>query len=297
MTDAGFVPPPYPYERLDALKRLADCAAGRHRRLLDRHAVRSRFPRSRRVRLPARSTRRWAIPPRRERRAARRGRAAGSRAGSVSRSTPRADRRVRRHQGVRRVAAAPAAPAQPGARHRPVSRRSRTRRTRWARCSPAAARCPCRVDADWHLDLDAVADADAERALLLWVNEPGNPTSSVADAARFARDRRVGPGARHRRRERRVLRRVRARARDDPERRHSTACSRCTACRSARTWPACACGFYAGDPGARRRTSSRPASTPGSWCRPRCRRRRPPRSATTSTSPSSARATRSAASS
>ncbi|GIU87358.1 MAG: succinyldiaminopimelate transaminase [Acidimicrobiia bacterium] len=43
------------------------------------------------------------------------------------------------------------------------------------------------VDHAWHLDLDAVAEEDARRALLLWVNEPGNPTSSVADAATLAR--------------------------------------------------------------------------------------------------------------
>ncbi len=41
---------------------------------------------------------------------------------------------------------------------------------------------PVPLDADWHLDLDAVTTADAERALLLWVNEPGNPSSSAADA-------------------------------------------------------------------------------------------------------------------
>jgi succinyldiaminopimelate transaminase len=44
---------------------------------------------------------------------------------------------------------------------------------------------PVGVDAEWHIDLESVSDADAERALLLWVNEPGNPTGSVADAKRF----------------------------------------------------------------------------------------------------------------
>src|SRR6476659_6827186 len=54
---------------------------------------------------------------------------------------------------------------------------------------------PVPLDGDWHLDLTAVSDADAERALILWVNEPGNPTSSAADAAHltqvaaWARDR------------------------------------------------------------------------------------------------------------
>ena len=45
---------------------------------------------------------------------------------------------------------------------------------------------PVPLDADWHLDLGAVAEADAERALLLWVNEPGNPTSSAARPDHFA---------------------------------------------------------------------------------------------------------------
>jgi succinyldiaminopimelate transaminase len=44
---------------------------------------------------------------------------------------------------------------------------------------------PVGVDVEWHIDLESVSDADAERALLLWVNEPGNPTGSVADANRF----------------------------------------------------------------------------------------------------------------
>jgi succinyldiaminopimelate transaminase len=42
---------------------------------------------------------------------------------------------------------------------------------------------PVPLDAEWHLDLEAISDSDAERALLLWVNEPGNPTSSAAGSA------------------------------------------------------------------------------------------------------------------
>src|SRR2546423_13150843 len=34
----------------------------------------------------------------------------------------------------------------------------------------------------WHLDLSAVREEDAARALLLWVNEPGNPTGSHSAA-------------------------------------------------------------------------------------------------------------------
>ena len=47
----------------------------------------------------------------------------------------------------------------------------------------------------WHLDLAAVSEDDAARALLLWVNEPGNPTGSqsaaapLADAVAWARGR------------------------------------------------------------------------------------------------------------
>ncbi len=39
---------------------------------------------------------------------------------------------------------------------------------------------PVPLDAGWHLDLDRVTEADAQRALLLWTNEPGNPTAAVA---------------------------------------------------------------------------------------------------------------------
>ncbi len=45
---------------------------------------------------------------------------------------------------------------------------------------------PVPVDAEWHLDLSAISEADADRALVLWVNEPGNPTSSVAGSEWFA---------------------------------------------------------------------------------------------------------------
>jgi succinyldiaminopimelate transaminase len=44
---------------------------------------------------------------------------------------------------------------------------------------------PVPVDASWHVDVDAVSTADADRALMLWVNEPGNPTSSAAPAERL----------------------------------------------------------------------------------------------------------------
>ena len=183
----------------------------------------------------------------RQRRAARRRGRVDRRAASASRSTPRTSARASAPRSSSRRCRTSCGCATRSATPCCIPR-SRTRPTRWARCSPAAARCPCRSTRDWHLDLDAIAAADAERALVLWVNEPGNPTSSVADADALRARRGVGARARHRRRERRVLRRVRARAGDDPARPGSTACSRCTACRSARTSPGMRVGFYAGDP-------------------------------------------------
>src|SRR5436190_15037794 len=53
---------------------------------------------------------------------------------------------------------------------------------------------PVPVDESWRLDLAQVADADAERALVLWLNDPSNPTGTGAtpnemvDAVAWARD-------------------------------------------------------------------------------------------------------------
>jgi succinyldiaminopimelate transaminase len=41
---------------------------------------------------------------------------------------------------------------------------------------------PIPLGDDWHLDLSAVSEEDAARALLLWLNEPGNPTGSQSAA-------------------------------------------------------------------------------------------------------------------
>jgi len=54
---------------------------------------------------------------------------------------------------------------------------------------------PVPVDDEWHLDLDRVDPRDAERALVLWLNDPSNPTGAVAtpqemlDAVEWARAR------------------------------------------------------------------------------------------------------------
>jgi aspartate/methionine/tyrosine aminotransferase len=40
------------------------------------------------------------------------------------------------------------------------------------------------LDDEWRLDLGRVREADAGRALLIWTNDPGNPTSAVAGGLR-----------------------------------------------------------------------------------------------------------------
>jgi succinyldiaminopimelate transaminase len=40
---------------------------------------------------------------------------------------------------------------------------------------------PVPVDDEWHLDLSAISEADASRALVLWVNTPGNPAGQIDD--------------------------------------------------------------------------------------------------------------------
>lgn len=46
---------------------------------------------------------------------------------------------------------------------------------------------PVPVDSDWRIDLTAVDPADAERALMLWVNTPGNPAGGLDDLSAAAR--------------------------------------------------------------------------------------------------------------
>ncbi|HEX7095362.1 MAG TPA: aminotransferase class I/II-fold pyridoxal phosphate-dependent enzyme, partial [Acidimicrobiales bacterium] len=46
-----------------------------------------------------------------------------------------------------------------------------------AGCRPV----PVPVDAQWRIDLSAIDPADAERALVLWVNTPGNPAGGLDD--------------------------------------------------------------------------------------------------------------------
>lgn len=53
---------------------------------------------------------------------------------------------------------------------------------------------PVPADEHWSIRLDAISDADAERALVLWVNTPGNPAGGLDDlaaAAQWGRERGV----------------------------------------------------------------------------------------------------------
>ena len=293
----GFVPPPYPHDRLGALKEVADalpggvvdCSVGTPVDPMPEAAVACAGGRDAGGhRLPAvdRQPRRSARP--------RRG---GSGAASMSTVAPTAVTRAsaprsswRRCRTISRCATRRATPC--------CTPRSRTRRTRWARRSPGCARSPCPSTTHWHLDLDRVDPADAERALVLWLNDPANPTGACATRRRDCRQRRLGTRARHRRRERRVLRRVHLRRAGDPAppvtalfaaaRRRARGA---LACRSGRTWPGCGPGSSPATP-SWSSTSSRSASTPASWCRRPCRPRRRPRWATTRTSTSSGAATR-----
>ena len=45
---------------------------------------------------------------------------------------------------------------------------------------------PVPVDSEWRLDLSAVSEPDAARALMLWVNTPGNPAGGLDDLAAAA---------------------------------------------------------------------------------------------------------------
>ena len=46
---------------------------------------------------------------------------------------------------------------------------------------------PVPVDSNWRVDLGAVSEEDAGRALLLWVNSPGNPAGALDDLAAAAK--------------------------------------------------------------------------------------------------------------
>jgi succinyldiaminopimelate transaminase len=181
----GFVPPPYPYERLDALKRLADslpgglvdCSIGTPCDPVPEVASRAA------IEAIAASN---GYPP-----------SAGS---AVLRAA--AAGWIRRRFGVDVESAHVGAcvgtkelvtslphflrlrnPARDTVLYPAIAYPSYEMGAVLAGCRAV----PVPLDAQWHLDIDAIGDADAERALVLWVNEPGNPSASTAGDAYFAR--------------------------------------------------------------------------------------------------------------
>src|SRR5262245_50500318 len=181
----GFVPPPYPYERLDALKRLADSLPGG---VVDCSIGTPCDP----VPDVAAQAAAAALPS---------SNGYPTSAGSIE-LREAASRWIERRFGVRAIA--PEIGACVGTKELVASLPhllSLRRPGRDTVLYPAIAyptyemgatlaglrAVPVPVDASWHLDLDAVSDDDAERALVCWLNEPGNPASQVAGADYFAR--------------------------------------------------------------------------------------------------------------
>src|SRR4051794_19356804 len=181
----GFVPPPYPYDRLDALKRLADslpggvvdCSIGTpcdpvpdvaSRAAIEAAASSNGYPPSAgsealRAAAAGWIGRRFGVAVDR----AHLGACVGTKELVVS--LP--------HQLRLRT------PARDTVLYPSIAYPSYDMGAVLAGCRSV----PVPVDAHWHLDVDMISDADAERALVLWINEPGNPSASTADDRYFAR--------------------------------------------------------------------------------------------------------------
>ena len=95
---------------------------------------------------------------------------------------------------------------------------------------------PVPVDAQWRLDLSAIDPADAARALCLWVNTPGNPAGGLDDLAaahRWGQDNDVLVVS-----DECYVAFTWQGAPQSIVRHGLTVCSPCTRCRNARTWRA-----------------------------------------------------------
>ena len=260
---------------------MAERAARRRRRPVDRHAVRPAADGGGRG--AGDVGRRAGLP------------AVGRHAGAAGGRGGLAAAPLRRRRSTRRTSrpasaprsSSPACPTGCGC-GRPTAtpsctRRSATRPTRWAPRWPAAGRC---------------RTADARPTSSRRRRRPGAvPVGQLARQPR-RRARRpgaaaaLGPGARRPGALRRVLHRVHLGrpGPDDLSRRRRRASWRCTRCPSGRTWPACGSASTPATP-TWSTTCPRCASTPGSWSRARCRPPPSPPSATTRTSTTSASAT------
>ena len=261
LTDAGFVPPPYPYDRLDALaaarraprrRAASTCRSARRATRRRRRCVDALVDVGHRARLPAehRHARRCARPA----------------AGWIARrfGVDVARRPVAACVGTKEfVGTLPQwlrlrTPDRDTVLYPAVAYPTYEMGAILAGCRPV----PVPVDADGRLDLAAIDPADAARALCLWVNSAGQPDRR---ARRPRRGGGVGPGA--------TACRCSAtsatssspgtgrRARSSST--GSTAWSPSTRCRSARTSPALRVGFYAGDAELVALPAARCASTSG----------------------------------
>ncbi|MCZ7525269.1 MAG: succinyldiaminopimelate transaminase [Acidimicrobiia bacterium] len=179
-TEGGFVPPPYPHDRLGALRRLADalpggvvdCSVGTPtdpmpevavRALCDSAAAATGYPPS------------VGTPGLRE--------AAAAWIGRRFDLTVSPDDVIACIGTKELVASLPHLlrlrdPSRDTVLYPSVSYPTYAMGARLADCRAV----PVPLDGDWQLDLSRVSAGDAERALVLWVNTPANPTGAVASA-------------------------------------------------------------------------------------------------------------------
>ena len=173
----GFHPPPYPYERLDRLKPLATHAGG----LVDLSIGTPCDPPADSVRRAlAGSDAERGYPP-----------SIGSPAFRAAACGWMA-RRLGAHVDPANVAACVGTkelvgtlpswlklrtPARDTVLHPAIAYPTYEMGALLARCRAV----PVAVDDQWRLRLDSISPVDAERALCLWVNSPGNPTGAIDD--------------------------------------------------------------------------------------------------------------------
>ncbi len=174
----GFVPPPYPYDRLDTLNPIASALPGG---LVDLsigtpcdpppQAVLDALANSGTERsYPASiGSPRCARPP---------GVGCNGVSGSTSQRRTSAPRSAPRSSS-RRCRSGCTCARRPATRC--SIRRSPTPATRWGRSSPAVVPWRSPSLPDGRLDLDSISADDIDRALLLWVNSPSNPTGALDD--------------------------------------------------------------------------------------------------------------------
>ena len=180
----GFVPPPYPHDRLTALRRLADampggvvdCSVGTpvdpmpevaRRALVDAAAAATGYPPS------------IGTPALRE--------AAASWIGRRFAVDVDADGVIACVGTKELVASLPHVlhlrnPTRDTVLYPAISYPTYEMGARLAGLRPV----PVPLDTDWFPDLDRIAPADAERGLVLWLNDPGNPTGASMGAERIA---------------------------------------------------------------------------------------------------------------